>query len=126
MYLSWFLFFVAGVLFSKIFSAILDIGVVVQFARAMSDRILVSLIMLTQELEYLRQLKKDVLTQKGCSQEQIDFQLALFDKWFANWKESVIINYVSSYPQPLKKDLQFHDWASATKYVQKIVKEKRI
>jgi hypothetical protein len=126
MYLSWFLFFVAGALFSKIFSAILDLGVIIQFARSISDRILVSLIMLTQELEYLRQLKIDVMKEKGFTEAQIEFQNLLFDKWFTNWKEAVIINFVSSYPQPLKKDLQFHDWATATKYVEKIVKEKRI
>jgi len=126
MYLSWFLFFVAGILFSKIFSAILDIGVVTQFSRLMSDRILIPLIMIAQELEYLRQLKVEVLKEKGLDEEQIKFQLSLFDKWFTSWKESVIISFISSSPQPLKKDLAFHDWASATKYVEKLIKEKRI
>jgi hypothetical protein len=125
-YLSWFLFFLAGILFSKIFSTILDLGVVVSFARLISDRILVSLLMLTQELEYLRELKIDVMKEKGLTDDQINFQLSLFDRWFTHWKEAVIINFVSSYPQPLKKDLQFHDWASMTKYVEKIIKEKRI
>ena len=126
MYLSWFLFFVAGILFSKIFSAILDIGVVTQFSRLMSDRILIPLIMIAQELEYLRQLKIEVLKEKGLNEEQIKFQLSLFDKWFASWKESVIISFISSAPQPLKKDLPFNDWASATKYVEKLIKQKRI
>ena len=126
MYLSWFLFFVAGILFSKIFSAILDIGVVTQFSRLMSDRILIPLIMIAQELEYLRQLKVEVLKEKGLDEEQIKFQLSLFDKWFTSWKESVIISFISSAPQPLKKDLPFNDWASATKYVEKLIKEKRI
>ena len=126
MYLSWFLFFVAGILFSKIFSAILDIGVVTQFSRLMSDRILIPLIMIAQELEYLRQLKVEVLKEKGLDEEQIKFQLSLFDKWFASWKESVIISFISSAPQPLKKDLPFNDWASATKYVEKLIKQKRI
>jgi len=126
MYLSWFLFFVAGILFSKIFSAILDIGVITQFSRLMSDRILIPLIMIAQELEYLRQLKVEVLKEKGLGEEQIKFQLSLFDKWFTSWKESVIISFISSAPQPLKKDLAFHDWASATKYVEKLIKQKRI
>lgn len=126
MYLSWFLFFVAGILFSKIFSAFLDLGIIVSFSRLMSDRILIPLIMIAQELEYLRQLKIEVLKQKGLDQKDIEFQLALFDKWFTNWKESIIISFISSAPQPVKKDLPFNDWASATKYVQKLIKEKRI
>jgi len=125
-YLSWFLFFLAGVLFSKLFSAMLDLGVVVSFSRTISDRILVSLLMLTQELEYLRELKIDVLKEKGATEDQINFQLSLFDKWFTHWKEAVIINFIAAYPEPYKKDLQFHDWASMTKYVEKIIKEKRI
>lgn len=126
MYLSWFLFFVAGILFSKIFSAFLDLGIIVSFSRLMSDRILIPLIMIAQELEYLRQLKIEVLKQKGLDQKDIEFQLALFDKWFTNWKESIIISFISSAPQPVKKDLPFNDWASATKYVEKLIKEKRI
>jgi len=126
MYLSWFLFFVAGIIFSKIFSTILDIGVVTQFSRLMSDRILIPLIMIAQEVEYLRQLKMEVLKEKGLDEEQIKFQLSLFDKWFTSWKESVIISFISSAPQPLKKDLPFYDWASATRYVEKLIKQKRI
>ena len=125
-YLSWVLFFLAGAIFSKLASSVLDIGVVANFARRISDRILVSLIMLTQELEYLRELKVQVMKEKGCNQAEIEFQLLLFDRWFTNWKEAVIINFVSSYPEPLKSDLQFYDWASATKYVEKVIKEKRI
>jgi len=82
--------------------------------------------MIAQELEYLRQLKIEVLKEKGLNEEQIKFQLSLFDKWFASWKESVIISFISSAPQPLKKDLPFNDWASATKYVEKLIKQKRI
>lgn len=82
--------------------------------------------MIAQELEYLRQLKIEVLKQKGLDQKDIEFQLALFDKWFTNWKESIIISFISSAPQPVKKDLPFNDWASATKYVEKLIKEKRI
>jgi hypothetical protein len=126
MYLSWFLFFVAGIIFSKIFSGFLDIGITTQFSRLMSDRILIPLIMIAQELEYLRQLKMEVLKEKGLDEEQIKFQLSLFDKWFTSWKESVIISFISSAPQPLKKDLPFHDWASATRYVEKLIKQKRI
>jgi hypothetical protein len=125
-YLSWALFFLAGIVFSKLASGFLDLGIIATFSRKISDRILVSLLMLTQELVYLRELRIQVLKEKGCTDEQIQFQLSLFDKWFTHWKEAVIINFVSSYPQPLKKDLQFHDWASMTKYVEKIVKEKRI
>ena len=76
-YLSWFLFFLAGVLFSKLFSAMLDLGVVVSFSRTISDRILVSLLMLTQELEYLRELKIDVLKEKGATEEQINLVLEI-------------------------------------------------
>ena len=125
-YLSWFLFFVAGIIFSRIFAFILDVGVATQFTRKLSDRILVSLIMMAEQLEYLREMRILILKEKGVTEEQITFQLALFDKWFTTWKESVIINFVSSYPEPLKSDLQFYDWASATKYVEKVIKEKRI
>ena len=113
MYLSWFLFFVAGIMFSKIFSAFLDLGITVQFARIMSDRILIPLIMIAQELEYLRELKIEVLKQKGLDQKDIEFQLSLFDKWFTA-------------PESIKKEFPFNDWASATKYVEKLIKEKRI
>ena len=125
-YLSWALFFLAGILFSKIASGFVDLGLILVFARKISDRILVSLLMLTEELVYLRELKIQVLKEKGCTDEQIEFQLSLFDKWFTHWKEAVIINFIAAYPEPYKKDLQFHDWASMTKYVEKIIKEKRI
>ena len=125
-YLSWFLFFVAGMIFSRIFSFIFDIGIATEFTRKLSDRILVSLIMMAEQLEYLREMRILILKEKGVTEEQITFQLALFDKWFTTWKESVIINFVSSYPEPLKQELQFHDWKSATKYVEKLIKEKRI
>ena len=125
-YLSWFLFFVAGVVFSRIFSFIFDLGIAAEFIRRTSDRILVCLIMMAEQLEYLREMRKMVLREKGVSEEQIEFQLALFDKWFTTWKESVIIQFVSSYPESSKRDLPFHDWKTATKYVEKIIKEKRI
>jgi hypothetical protein len=126
MYLSWFLFFVAGILFSNIFSAFLDLGITVQFARIMSDRILIPLIMIAQELEYLRELKIEVLKQKGLDEKDIQFQLSLFDKWFTNWKESIIVSFISTAPESIKKEFPFNDWASATKYVEKLIKEKRI
>lgn len=125
-YLSWVLFFVAGIIFSRIFSFIFDIGIATEFTRKLSDRILVSLIMMAEQLEYLREMRIIILKEKGATEEQIAFQLALFDKWFTTWKESVIIHYVSSYPQPLKKDLQFYNWDTATKYAEKLIKEKRI
>ena len=90
MYLSWILFFVAGILFSKIFSGFLDIGITTQFSRLMADRILIPLIMIAQELEYLRELKKEVLKEKGLYEQPIQMQLSLFAKWLTNWEEWII------------------------------------
>lgn len=87
------------------FTGFLNIGISVQFTRLMSDRILIPLIMIAQELEYLRELKKEVLKEKGLDEQQIQFQLSLFDKWFTNWKESIIVSFISAAPQPIKKDL---------------------
>jgi len=126
MYLSWFLFFVAGIIFSKLATGFLDIGITANFARNISDRIILSLVLIAQELEYLRQLRLQVLKDKGLDEKDIDFQMEMFDSWFTKWKESIIISFISSYPKPLKSELEFHDWKSVTVYVQKIIKQKRI
>ena len=117
------MFFIAGILFSKIATGILDLGIVVGITRNILNKTLLSLIMIAQEIEYLRELRIQLLKQKHLDEEDIQFQLATFDSWFTKWKESVIINFIALHP--IKEDIQFHNWKTATEYVETLIKQKK-
>jgi hypothetical protein len=107
-------------------SAIFDIGVVISVSRHIIDKTLLSLIMIAAEIVHLRQLKIDVMKEKGCAESEIQFNLVLFDKWFDFWKESIILELVTTLPESVKNELKFHNWETASKYVETIIKQKRI
>lgn len=125
MYLSWFLFFVAGILFSKIASTIFDLGIIVNVSIIICNRILLSLIMIEQEIVELREYKVAMLRERGFDEDQIKFHLTLFDNWFTKWREVVILNLLTNYPAPYRARLEFHNWETAKVYVEKLIKSKK-
>ena len=63
--LSGFLFFVAGILFGKVWSSLLDFGILSAAMEKVTRDLLISLILIEQDVQFALEAKKLILKEKG-------------------------------------------------------------
>jgi hypothetical protein len=125
--LSGFLFFVAGILFGKVWSSLLDFGILSAAMEKVTRDLLISLILIEQDVQFALEAKKLILKEKGMSEEDIEHYSLIHGKTYGLWKEKVIITLVNNYPSTFRdKHLPFHNWEGAVQYMNELIKKQKL
>lgn len=120
--LSGFLWFLAGVFFNKIFTSVLDFGLVSRAIQKVTNDMLISLVFIEQDIQFVMESRKLILKERGMSELEIENLSLLHDKSFRMWREKVIVTFLNNYPETFKdRFLPFDNWSGAAKYVNEIL-----
>jgi hypothetical protein len=125
-YLSIFLWFLSGVIFHKALSSVLEFGLLSMTMEKVTNELLISLVLIEQDIQFVVESKKLILKEKGMSEEDIEHHTLLHRKGLQLWKEKVILTLINNYPASFREKLiPFSNWQGATEYVNHLIKQKR-
>ena len=122
--LSGILLFFAGMLFYKTWNSFLNFGILLKTSNNVAKQLLLSLVLIEQDIRTISEYKKIILKDKGMSEQEIENYMKTEDKMFYMWREKVVLTLLNHFPQEFKKAcLPFNDWLSAATYVNAIIKK---
>ena len=125
-YLSVFLWFLSGVIFHKALSSVLEFGLLSMAVEKVTNQLLISLVLIEQDIQFVVESKKLILKEKGMSDEDIEHHVLLHRKGLQLWKEKVIMTLINNYPATYREKLiPFSNWQGAAEYVDHLIKQKR-
>jgi hypothetical protein len=120
--ITWFL---SGFFFNKAFSAILDFGIVSNIIEKVTRDMLISIVFLEQDMQFVMESKKLILKEKGMSDADIEHHSLIHERNFRLWREKIIVTLINSYPVTYReKFLPFQNWNGAAQYVNEMIKKK--
>ena len=114
--------FFAGVFASMFLSRFLEI---VHTWRIVQDTVISIVWMLTkmvEDISFLQELKSKQMHDAGFTEKQIRQFQKVDDQFLTNWKDNAIISIVKRAPRHFKSMLPFHDWNSATRFLNNTLK----
>ena len=114
--------FFAGVFASMFLSRFLEI---VHTWRIVQESVISIIWMLTkmvEDISFLQELKLKQMRESGFTTEQIRQFQKVDDQFLTNWKDNAIISIVNRSPRHFKSMLPFHDWSSATRFLNNTLK----
>jgi len=114
--------FFAGVFASMFLSRFLEI---VHTWRIVQESVISIIWMLTkmvEDISFLQELKLKQMRESGFTTEQIRQFQKVDDQFLTNWKDNAIISIVKRAPRHFKTMLPFHDWDSATRFLNNTLK----
>jgi hypothetical protein len=77
---------------------------------------------MVEDISFLQELKLKQMRESGFTKEQIRQFQKVDDQFLTNWKDNAIISIVNRSPRHFKTMLPFHDWDSATKFLNNTLK----
>ena len=114
--------FFAGVFASIFLSRFFEI---IHTWRIVQETVISIIWMLTkmvEDISFLQELKLKQMRESGFTTEQIRQFQKVDDQFLTNWKDNAIISIVNRSPRHFKTMLPFHDWDSATKFLNNTLK----
>jgi len=119
------LLFVAGMIFHKTWNSFLNFGMLLRTSNNVAKQLLLSLVLIEQDIKTISEYKKLVFKEKGMSDQEIENYMKTEDKMFFMWREKVVLTLLNNFPQEFKKAcLPFNDWIGAASYINTITKNK--
>jgi len=77
---------------------------------------------ISDDVEFLREVKYQTLKDAGVSEGKIEVTKAVDDQIMKSWKELVIKNIITSFPDSYKGNLEYQDWLGADRYLKSLPK----
>ena len=77
---------------------------------------------MAEDISFLQELKSKQMHDAGFTQKQIRQFQKVDDQFLTNWKDNAIISIVKRAPRHFKSMLPFHDWNSATRFLNNTLK----
>lgn len=88
--------------------------------------LLISLVLIEQDIQFVMESKKLILKEKGMSDEDIEHYTFIHGRNFKMWREKVIITLINNFPQSYRKSLlPFDNWEGAAKYVNELLQHQK-
>ena len=119
--LSGFLLFLAGIIFNKIWTFILDFGILSNAVEKVTRDLLLCLVFVEEDIQYILESKRLMLKEKGMSESEIERFVLMQERSFRLWREKIIVTLLNSYPDTFRNKLPFDNWNGAAKYVNQIL-----
>ncbi len=125
-YLSIFLWVLTGILFNKIFTSILNFGILSNAVQKTTLELLLCLVFVEEEIQFLIESRKIMYKEKGYSDIEIENLMKSHDKFYLLWREKLIKTLIDNYPEQFRlKMLPFKDWKGAANLVNAYLKLKK-
>ena len=124
-YITYFLFFLLGVTFTKAFVFLTNIGLSVLILKGAEITALKIVVGVTEDMAFMRELKYVTLIKSGASEESLAMVKAIDDQTLKNWQESVIKKIIQTYPNSYRDQVAYGTWQEALRYLDTLSKKKR-
>ena len=119
--------FVAGVLFNKLWSALLAAGHSVLLIKQLQDDSVKIMGEIAQGLFEVQQIKLMELHRAGKSKKEIEIEQNVSEYRLKSLQEAIVRNFISRFPNSYGNILKFYDWDSAMQYLDELItKEKSL
>ena len=112
-----FIWFALGIMSYRIVISILEHGHMYNLMVEIKDDMLKLLVVLAEDMEYIRQLKYKYLYDANISTDEIEKIKEVDKRVYKIWKEAVIARMIRSWPKMYRKCLKFHNWDSAVRSI---------
>lgn len=124
--LSGVLWFVAGIMFNKAFSSVIEFGILGRAVEKVTNDLLLVLVLAEQDIQFVLESKRLILKEKGMSENDIEHYIMIHERSFRMWREKVIVTLVNNYPEAYKeKYLPFTNWNGAVKHINEMFKTQK-
>ena len=116
--------FIFGYYTHKFFSAALNLGKMSLIVKAAGHESLYLLSTTAENFASIKELRRKVMAESEADKQVVRDVEKLYDDAFKQWKQSAIQSYLQSYPQLLRKQLDFNDWDGAMNHLKKEYKKR--
>ena len=124
-YITYFLFFLLGVTFTKAFAFLTNIGLSILILKGAEITALKIVVGVTEDMAFMRELKYVTLVKSGANEESLAMIKAIDDQTLKNWQESVIKKIIQTYPNSYRDQVAYGTWEEALRYLDTLPKKKR-
>ena len=124
-YITYFLFFLLGVTFTKAFSFLTNIGLSILILKGAEITALKIVVGVTEDMAFMRELKYVTLVKSGANEESLAMIKAIDDQTLKNWQEAVIKKIIQTYPNSYRDQVAYGTWEEALRYLDTLPKKKR-
>lgn len=119
------IWFLCGFFFHQAFSSMLQLGIVSNIIQKATNDILICLVFVEQDVQFIMENKKLILKEKGMSDNDIEHYCLIHEKNFRMWREKIIVTLVNNYPDIYRKFLPFNNWNGAAQHVNNMIKQNK-
>ena len=119
-----FLWFITGAFTHMALSLFFGYGKVVNFAQDALNQTLKLLILIMEDMAYMREIKYQHMHSAGTPEETIEACKQIDEQVFNSWKLIVIHKFVSIYPKNLRGIVKFSTWEQAANILTKEMKKR--
>ena len=77
---------------------------------------------ISNDVEFLRGIKYQVLKESGVSEGKLEVAKTVDEQIMKSWRELVIRNIITSFPDSYRANLNYQDWSGADKYLKSLPK----
>lgn len=109
--------FACGIFASVFISRFLEVVHLWRMVRETLIHLIWMLTKLTEDIEFLRQVKYKQMKESGFSPEQMRKFQEVDDQFLTNWKDSVIVSIVSRAPRNFRTMMPFSNWKEAVSFL---------
>jgi len=121
-YLLWFLFFLLGITFEKAFGFLTAVGYSLQILKGSEIISLRMVSKISNDVEFLTGIKYQVLKESGVSEGKLEVAKTVDEQIMKSWRELVVRNIITSFPDSYRANLNYQDWSGADKYLKSLPK----
>ena len=115
--------FLFGVAFHMVWVWFMETGYSMIIMKAAINDCVIFMAKSLQNVYEIRYLKEEALRIVGRDEKYIQWQVKIDEKEINSLKATCIRNFINAIPPQYNHLVEFHDWNSAMKYIDKVVKE---
>ena len=124
-YITYFLFFLLGVSFTKAFTFLTNVGISRLMLKGAEITALKIVVGISEDMAFMRQLKYMTMLKAGATEDSMTTIKAIDEHTLKNWQDSVIKKIIQAYPNSYKDQVTYGTWEEALQYLDKLPKKKR-
>jgi len=117
--------FFIGMFFHKICSDLIGMGYIALFVRVVEIQTLKMLQIVDNDIEFVHKIKAELLKESNIPAEKARLITETDRKTLETWRESVILHFISAYPEKYRHNLEFTNWLGAMRQIKYVEQTQR-
>ena len=124
-YITYFLFFLLGVSFTKAFTFLTNVGISRLMLKGAEITALKIVVGISEDMAFMRQLKYMTMLKAGATEDSMSTIKSIDEHTLKNWQDSVIKKIIQAYPNSYRDQVTYGTWEEALRYLDKLSEKKR-